>query len=111
MKRIFKPVNYALLAVGVAAVPALAADITVTQKNLAFSTNALSVHVGDLVHFDNPDAVTHNITITGPGPDGDSEDLGLQKPGAPLSFRFAAKGRYRVVCSIHPRMKMTVNVQ
>src|ERR1035438_5059569 len=99
MKRIFKPVNYALLAVGVAAFPALAADLTVMQKNLAFSTNALSVHVGDLVRFDNTDTVTHNVTVIGPGADGDSEDLGLQKPGAPLSYRFAAKGSYKVVCS------------
>lgn len=99
-----------LIVVALAAVPALAADVGVVQSNQTFSIPTLSVHAGDLVRFDNHDTVTHNITIKAGGDD-DAEDLGLQKPGATVSYRFAAKGAYKVICSIHPRMKMTVNVQ
>lgn len=93
------------------ALPALAADLSVSQKNKTFSVPSLSVQVGDTVHFKNFDDVTHNITVKGGGSDDDTDDLGLQKPGVEVSHRFDAKGRYRVVCSIHPRMRMTVNVQ
>ena len=53
--------------------------------------------------------MTHNITVK--SGDGDADDLGLQKPGNAVHYKFDTKGAYRVVCSIHPRMKMTVNVQ
>jgi plastocyanin len=67
--------------------------------------------VGDTVRFENADTVTHNITVKGSSEDDDAEDLGLQKPGAAVAHKFTARGSYRVICSIHPRMKMTVNVQ
>ena len=68
------------------------------------------MHVGDTVKFNNVDTVTHNITIKG-GADDDADDLGLQKPGQAVSHKFDAKGVYRVVCSIHPRMKMQITAQ
>jgi len=69
----------------------------------------MTVHVGDKLTFNNQDDVTHNITVKG-GADDDADDLGLQKPGKSVSYTFDAKGAYRVICSIHPKMKMTVNV-
>lgn len=91
--------------------PALAAaDLAVTQKNQTFSSEALTIHAGDTVRFQNADTVNHNITVRG-GADDDSDDLGLQKPGAMVTYKFAEKGAFRVICSIHPRMKMTVTVQ
>lgn len=107
----WKRTRFAVLILGVAAFPALAADVSVGQSNQTFSTGALNIHVGDTVKFQNNDTVTHNITIKPATSDDDAEDLGLQKPGLGVSYKFPAKGAYRVVCSIHPRMKMTVNVQ
>jgi len=98
-------------ALALAAIPAFAADFGVTQKNQTFSQAALTVHAGESVHFQNDDTVTHNITVNSAGNDDTSDDLGLQKPGATVSYKFAAKGSYKIICSIHPRMKMTVNVQ
>ena len=99
----------AALSVLALAMPALAADLGITQSNQTFSSASLNVHAGDKVDFKNADTVTHNITIkTG---EGDADDLGLQKPGGTVSYKFEAKGVYRVVCSIHPRMKMTVTAQ
>ena len=91
------------------AVPALASDLSVSQSNQTFSSAVLTVHAGDKVSFHNNDTVTHNITIK--SGEGDADDLGLQKPGGVVSYKFDAKGVYRVVCSIHPRMKMTVTAQ
>ncbi len=103
--------NVAIVAIGLIAAPTLAAaDQAVTQKNQTFSSEAITVHAGESVHFQNADTVNHNITVRG-GADDDSDDLGLQKPGAAVTYRFADKGVYRVICSIHPRMKMTVTVQ
>ena len=97
------------LSVLAVAMPALAADLSVSQSNQTFSSPNLAVHVGDKVVFHNNDTVTHNITVK--SGDGDADDLGLQKPGVAVNYKFEAAGAYRVVCSIHPRMKMTVNVQ
>ena len=43
--------------------------------------------------------------------DDDVEDKGLQKPGQDIKANFAKAGKYKVRCSIHPKMKMTVTVQ
>lgn len=102
-------VRLAALAAVLIAAPALAGDLSVGQKDQTFSVPSLTVQKGDKVVWHNNDSVTHNITVR--GADGDSEDLGLQKPGAPVSYTFSDKGAFRVVCSIHPKMKMTVNVQ
>ena len=91
------------------AVPAMASDLSINQSNQTFSSSALSVHAGDKVTFHNGDTVTHNITVK--GGDGDTDDPGLQKPGGMVSYKFETRGAYRVICSIHPRMKMTVNVE
>ncbi len=91
------------------AAPAFAAEIAISQANQTFSSTALNLHTGDRISFRNDDSVTHNITVK--TAEGEAVDLGLQKPGGAVSYQFASKGSYRVVCSIHPRMKMVVIVQ
>ena len=70
----------------------------------------MTVSKGDRVNFDNQDDVIHNIHVFGPGPD-EEEDLGLQKPGAPLSYKFDKNGLFLVRCNIHPSIKMSVTVK
>ena len=91
------------------AVPAMAADLSVSQSNQTFSSSVLTLKVGDKLSFHNGDTVTHNITVKSGS--GDADDLGLQKPGGVVSYKFETKGAYRVVCSIHPRMKMMVTAE
>ena len=55
----------------------------------------------------NEDDVIHNIHIFGPWDD-EPIDLGLQKPGATLTYRFDKPGAYRVRCNIHPSVAVTV---
>ena len=91
-----------------AVVAAQAATITVAQRGLQMSKSSLDIARGDRVIFNNDDDVIHNIHIFGPDSD---KDLGLQKPGKPLSYVFDKSGAFRVRCNIHPSIKMAVNVK
>jgi plastocyanin len=87
-----------------------AATVTVGQHGLVFTQSSASLGRGDRIVFTNEDDVIHNIHIFGPGAD-DSTDLGLQKPGATLTYKFDKAGAYMVRCSIHPSVKMAVTVK
>ena len=86
-----------------------AATTTVEQSGQQFSEKSLSLGVGDSITFANHDDVTHNVNVI--NDDDDAADLGLQKPGENLSYKFDKAGRFKVRCSIHPSMKMSVNVK
>ena len=93
----------------VVAVPA-ASTITIIQRGMALNMASVSIAKGDRLNFTNDDDVIHNIHIFGPGSD-DSADLGLQKPGKMLGYKFDKAGDYRVRCNIHPSVKMAVTVK
>jgi len=95
---------------GVVVAVEAAATVTVGQHGMVFTQSSASLARGDRIVFTNEDDVIHNIHIFGPGND-DSADLGLQKPGATLTYRFDKAGAYRVRCNIHPSVKMAVNVK
>ena len=87
-----------------------ATTVTVGQHGMVFTQSSASLARGDRIVFTNEDDVIHNIHVFGPGND-DSTDLGLQKPGATLTYRFDKSGAYRVRCNIHPSVKMAVTVK
>jgi plastocyanin len=87
-----------------------ASTLSVGQRGLVFTQTAASLAKGDRIVFTNEDDVLHNIHIFGPGND-DSTDLGLQKPGATLTYKFDKAGGYMVRCSIHASVKMAVTVK
>lgn len=64
-----------------------ATTITVGQHGMTFTRTSAVLAKGDRILFTNEDDVMHNVHIFGPGND-DSTDLGLQKPGATLTYRF-----------------------
>jgi len=107
-----KPLPLAGLAALVVAFPALATDssstISVIQKDMSFSQAVVTLHVGDEVMWGNADDVDHNISVSGAGVE---VDHGLQKPGHIIKQAFEVAGSYRVICHIHPKMKMTVIAQ
>lgn len=86
-----------------------AATITVAQHALLFDKTSATLAKGDRMTFTNGDDVIHNIHVFGAGDD--QKDLGLQKPGATLSYTFDKAGPYTVRCNIHPSMKMAVTVK
>ena len=88
-----------------------ATTLKVIQHGLALNPDSASIAKGDRLVFTNEDDVIHNIHIFGPGSEEDSVDLGLQKPGKTLSYKFDRSGSFRVRCNIHPSVKMSVQVR
>jgi plastocyanin len=99
----------AAAAIAVVAVSVQAASLTIEQSGQHFSQRSVTVGAGDTIVFVNQDDVTHNIHVI--DKDDDAADLGLQKSGETLSYQFDASGRFQVRCSIHPSMKLTVDVR
>jgi plastocyanin len=95
---------------GIVVAAEAAGGITIGQHGMLFTQSSASLARGDRIVFANEDDVIHNIHVFLPGND-DSADLGLQKPGVSLTYRFDKPGAYRVRCNIHPSMKMAVTVK
>ena len=95
---------FASLGVGAQA----ADDVTVSQEGKAFSAREVTVKAGDRVTFTNNDSVTHNVYSRSRG---NKFDSGAQAPGTSMSQVFPSAGKVKVRCAIHPRMKLTVNVE
>ena len=90
------------------ALSATAAEVVVDQVKEKFDKDTLSLKVGDSVTFSNSDPVKHNLTVV--TPDEESKDLGMEQPGARVSYAPPKAGVYDVRCSIHPKMKMKIKV-
>jgi plastocyanin len=86
---------------------ALAANLTISQKGRAFSSEAVTLKKGGTLTFMNDDSIPHNIMSTSSG---NEFNLGSQPPGASTDVTFKEAGEVLVICAIHPRMKMTVKV-
>ena len=85
---------------------ASAAEIVVTQAAKKFDVAKVDIKAGDSIKFVNSDSITHNIYSS----KGMKFDLGAQKPGASSNQVFDKAGKFKVRCAIHPKMKVTVNV-
>ena len=86
---------------------ARADNVTVAQKGRVFSSESLSVKKGDTVVFNNDDSVPHNAVSKSAG---NEFDLGYQAPGASTPVTFDKAGDVAVICTIHPKMKLTIHV-
>ncbi len=86
---------------------ALAANLTISQKGRAFSSETITLKKGGTLTFMNDDSIPHNIMSTSGG---NEFNLGSQPPGASTDVTFKEAGDVLVICAIHPRMKMTVKV-
>lgn len=87
------------------AVPAFAADHTVTIKGMKFSPASLSIAAGDTVTFVNQDSAPHTATAKG------SFDTGRLNKGQSAKLTFNGAGSFAYICTIHPSMKGTIAVQ
>jgi plastocyanin len=86
---------------------ALAAERSIMQKGRVFSESAVSIKKGDSLTFVNDDNIAHNILSTTAG---NEFNLGSQAPGTSTPVNFKTAGEVTVLCAIHPRMKLVVNV-
>ena len=89
--------------------PARAAEHFVDQHDLMFVPGSVTIKADDTVRFTDTDRITHNITIV--NPDGSSEDKGMSTFSQHIVVQFDKPGVYKVICRIHPDMKMTITVE
>lgn len=98
---------YTFVALAGCSVGALAATQIVQQQGRMFSIDNVAIKKGEAVTFANNDNVPHNVYSASKG---NEFNLGSQPPGTSTDVTFKEAGDVQVLCAIHPRMKMTVNV-
>lgn len=88
---------------------ALAAETyRISQKNRAFSLNAVTIAKGDVLQFSNDDEFIHQIYVKS---DNFNVDTDESPPGTVISIPFTASGTFEVHCHIHPKMQLIVTVK
>jgi len=85
---------------------------TITISGSAFSPASITVASGDPVNFKNNDSVNHQIVvgengIEAAGPAFEAISLGGSDQTHDIRF---SPGTYKVTCTIHPSMNMTITV-
>jgi len=93
--------------VGALVAPAFAEDHRVTQKDKTFSIGSVKIRTGDNIVFLNADSVTHNVFSATKGHE---FEIKTQLPGASDAVHFESEGTLEILCAIHPRMKLRVQV-
>ncbi|WP_428390786.1 cupredoxin domain-containing protein [Lichenicoccus sp.] len=90
-------------------VPALAGStIVVSQKDRAFMTREVHIHVGDSVRFTDDDEFAHQVFVSAPTFAYESDE---QEPGQTVVVTFRRPGTFDVQCRIHPKMHLRVVVR
>ncbi len=85
-----------------------AAELTISQKKRSFDPKLLNARIGDTVLLVNDDRYAHNLYSETPGFE---FNVRKQMPGDNHSMKLDKRGKFEIRCVIHPRMKMTVNVE
>jgi plastocyanin len=91
----------------IAAVPAFAATRTVKVDDNVFGPKSVSIQKGGTVRFRWAGESPHNVVRAG-GPS--FKQIGTRTSGS-VSRKFAKAGTYKLVCSIHPGMNLTLRVR
>jgi len=98
----------ALSALGAVGTALSANTVDVSQKGKEFNPDEITVDRGAKVRFVNDDTVAHNVYSEG----GAVEfNLGTQAPGDTKEVSFDKVGSFQILCAIHPKMSLTVNVK
>lgn len=80
-----------------------------SQKGQAFRPGALSIKRGDTIEIVNDDGdILHHAYVESST---FSFDSGDQEPDSTVSITFPVAGTFNVLCGIHPKMKMRVQVE
>lgn len=91
--------------------PAAGDTVKVSLKGIAFKPDSVNVKVGGTVLWTNDESVPHDVTKEdGPGADFSSGKGNMQQ-GDTYKQTFKEAGTVNYVCTIHPNMKGTVNVE
>jgi plastocyanin len=112
MKRTLVPVALAAFVLALTLAPAGAAPRPKTVKvgDYYFAPKSLTVRQGTMVKFKWVVPSDHDVVkAKGPGRDFDSGTK--NGVGVRYKHRFKKAGRYKLICSLHGQMKMTLKVK
>ena len=102
----------AFAACSLSAIGGLAAvdpDIVVSQKNRQFNPGEVTIQKDKPLVIANDDGdLLHHAYIES---DDFNFDSGDQQPGSKVSIVFPTRGDFKVLCGIHPKMKLAVHVR
>jgi plastocyanin len=96
----------AVAAAAAVAVPAESATTSVSVRDNVFAPKAKTVKRGDTVRFVWRGRAPHDVVITGPR----RARSEVQVSGT-YRYRATRRGAHRVVCTIHPGMRMSLRVR
>jgi len=86
-----------------------ASQYIVSQKGREFRPGELTIKRGEAVTIVNDDGdLRHHAYVDS---DKFKFDSGDQEPGSRTNITFPVAGTFDVLCAIHPKMKLTVQVQ
>ena len=85
-----------------------APDAIVSQKGRLFAPGEIAIAKGGTVRFTNDDPFLHQIFTSSPSFSFDSDE---QSPGQIKDVVFSAEGEFNLLCGIHPKMSLKVNVR
>lgn len=86
-----------------------APDVTVSQKGRKFEPASVDIVKGGSIVIVNDDGdLLHHAYVES---DTFSFDSGDQQPGSRTKITFPVAGEFKVLCGIHPKMKLVVHVQ
>ena len=95
-----------LPAIGVLA--ALEPSVTISQSNRRFNPGEVSIDKSTALVIVNDDGdLLHHAYVESEEFNFDSGD---QKPGSRVTIKFPVTGDFKVLCGIHPKMKLVVHV-
>jgi plastocyanin len=82
---------------------------SISQKGREFHPGEISIKHGETLQMINDDAdLLHHAYVDSPK---FSFDSGDQQPGSKTDITFPVAGDFDVLCAIHPKMRLTVQVQ
>ncbi len=83
--------------------------VRVSQKERAFAPGEIIIQRGDVLRVVNDDYdLLHHAYIES---DTFAYDSGDQQPGSKTDITFSVAGDFKVLCGIHPKMKLMVHVK
>ena len=95
-----------------AASEAAGGGTTVTMADFAFSTDEVTVAVGEGITYRNNDNAPHTVTEGSDGVAADDPAVNERlDAGDEVEVSFDEAGTYEITCLLHPQMNMTVIVE
>lgn len=93
---------------GISWAAANSAPYQVSQRGRDFQPNKIVIQRGETVRIVNDDAdLLHHAYIKSDKFNFDSNDMA---PGSKVDIKFSVPGEFNVLCGIHPKMKLSVQV-